>query len=42
MIEASELYATVKRSVVEATWGTEHPQTPWFARNDIVGDFIPF
>jgi uncharacterized protein len=41
-IEASELYANVKRSVVEATWGTGNPQTPWFARNDMVGDFIPF
>jgi hypothetical protein len=39
VIEASELYATVKRAVVEATEGR---QTPWFARNDLVGDFVPF
>ncbi len=39
VIEASELYASVKRAVVEATEGR---QTPWFARNDMVGDFIPF
>ncbi|MGH9776689.1 MAG: caspase family protein, partial [Candidatus Acidiferrales bacterium] len=39
VIEASELYATVKRAVVEATEGR---QTPWFARNDMVGDFVPF
>ena len=38
-IEASELYASVKRAVVEATEGR---QTPWFARNDMVGDFVPF
>ena len=38
-IEASELYARVKRTVVEATQGR---QTPWFARNDMVGDFVPF
>jgi uncharacterized caspase-like protein len=39
VIEASELYASVKRTVVEATEGR---QTPWFARNDMVGDFVPF
>jgi hypothetical protein len=39
VIEASELYATVKRAVVETTEGR---QTPWFARNDMVGDFVPF
>ena len=39
VIEASELYASVKRAVVEATEGR---QTPWFARNDMVGDFVPF
>ncbi|MCJ2051149.1 caspase family protein [Methylobacterium sp. J-070] len=39
VIEASELYARVKRTVVEATQGR---QTPWFARNDMVGDFVPF
>ncbi|HEY8031556.1 MAG TPA: caspase family protein [Methylocella sp.] len=39
VIEASELYASVKRAVVEATQGR---QTPWFARNDMVGDFVPF
>jgi hypothetical protein len=38
-IEASELYVSVKRAVVEATQGR---QTPWFARNDMVGDFVPF
>ncbi len=39
VIEASELYAGVKRTVVEVTEGR---QTPWFARNDMVGDFVPF
>jgi hypothetical protein len=39
VIEASELYAAVKRAVVEKTGGH---QTPWFARNDMVGDFPPF
>jgi uncharacterized protein len=39
VIEASELYAAVKRAVVEKTGGQ---QTPWFARNDMVGDFPPF
>ncbi|HEY2106357.1 MAG TPA: caspase family protein [Candidatus Binataceae bacterium] len=39
VIEASELYAAVKRAVVEATKGH---QTPWFARNDMIGDFVPF
>jgi uncharacterized caspase-like protein len=39
VIEASELYSAVKRAVVEATEGR---QTPWFARNDMVGDFVPF
>lgn len=39
VIEASELYASAKRAVVEATEGR---QTPWFARNDMVGDFVPF
>ena len=38
-IEASELYAAVKRAVVQ---GTNGRQTPWFARNDMVGDFVPF
>ncbi|MBP0582717.1 caspase family protein [Labrys sp. LIt4] len=38
-IEASELYAGVKGSVIKATDGR---QTPWFARNDMVGDFVPF
>lgn len=38
-IEASELYAAVKRTVVETTAGR---QTPWFARNDMIGDFVPF
>jgi Caspase domain len=39
VIEASELYAAVKRAVVEETKGR---QTPWFARNDMIGDFVPF
>jgi hypothetical protein len=38
-IEASELYAGVKGAVIKATDGR---QTPWFARNDMVGDFVPF
>jgi hypothetical protein len=38
-IEASELYAGVKGAVMKATDGR---QTPWFARNDMVGDFVPF
>ena len=38
-IEASELYAAVKRTVVEKTNGQ---QTPWFARNEMVGDLVPF
>lgn len=38
-IEASEFYAGVKGSVIRATDGR---QTPWFARNDMVGDFVPF
>ncbi|CAM5775263.1 hypothetical protein LMIY3S_04935 [Labrys miyagiensis] len=39
MLEASELYAGVKGAVMKATDGR---QTPWFARNDMVGDFVPF
>jgi uncharacterized caspase-like protein len=39
VIEASELYAAVKQVVVRRTSGH---QTPWFARNDMVGDFVPF
>jgi hypothetical protein len=35
----ADLYAAAKRAVVEATEGR---QTPWFARNDMVGDFVPF
>ena len=38
-VEASELYANVKSKVVTTTSGR---QTPWFARNDMVGDFVPF
>jgi hypothetical protein len=38
-IEASELYAAVKQAVVRRTSGK---QTPWFARNDMIGDFVPF
>jgi len=39
VIEASELYAAVKQAVVRRTGGR---QTPWFARNDMIGDFVPF
>jgi Caspase domain len=39
VIEASELYAAVKQTVVRSTRGK---QTPWFARNDMIGDFVPF
>jgi hypothetical protein len=38
-VEASESYAGVKGAVMKATSGR---QTPWFARNDMVGDFVPF
>lgn len=39
MIEASELYIAMKRAVVAKTAGR---QTPWFSRNEMVGDFAPF
>lgn len=39
VIEVSELYAGVKRLVVERTEGR---QTPWLARNQMVGDFALF
>ena len=39
VIEASELYFAVKQNVVRRTKGD---QTPWFARNDMIGDFVPF
>jgi uncharacterized caspase-like protein len=39
VIEASELYAAVKQTVVRRTRGK---QTPWFARNEMIGDFVPF
>lgn len=38
-IEACELYAGVKRRVSELTDGR---QVPWFARNELVGDFALF
>ncbi len=38
-IEASELYAGVKRRVSELTEGR---QVPWLARNELVGDFALF
>jgi len=38
-IEASELYAGVKRRVSELTAGR---QVPWLARNELVGDFALF
>ena len=38
-IEASELCTGVKGAVMKATDGR---QTPWFARNDMIGDFVPF
>lgn len=38
-IEASELYAGVKRRVSQLTDGR---QVPWLARNDLVGDFALF
>lgn len=38
-VEASELYARVKARVVGATQGR---QTPWFARNEMLGDMPPF
>jgi hypothetical protein len=38
-IEASELYAGVKRRVSELTNGR---QVPWLARNELVGDFALF
>lgn len=38
-IEASELYAGVKRSVSERTDGR---QVPWLARNELIGDFALF
>jgi hypothetical protein len=38
-IEASELYAGVKRRVSELTDGR---QVPWLARNELVGDFALF
>lgn len=39
VIEVSELYVGVKRQVVERTQGS---QTPWLARNQMVGDFALF
>jgi hypothetical protein len=39
VIEVSELYAGVKRQVVRQTEGR---QTPWLARNQMVGDFAFF
>ena len=39
VIEVSELYVGVKRQVVERTEGR---QTPWLARNQMVGDFALF
>jgi uncharacterized caspase-like protein len=38
-IEASELYAGVKRRVSELTNGR---QVPWLARNELIGDFALF
>lgn len=38
-IEVSELYAGIKRLVIEQTSGR---QTPWLARNQMVGDFALF
>lgn len=38
-IEVSELYSGVKRRVMQATEGR---QTPWLARNQMVGDFALF
>ncbi|MFZ4808886.1 MAG: caspase family protein [Hyphomicrobiaceae bacterium] len=38
-IEISELYAGVKRLVLELTGGQ---QTPWLARSDMIGDFTLF
>ena len=39
IIEVSELYVGVKRQVVEQTEGR---QTPWLARNQMIGDFALF
>ncbi|MEC9342982.1 MAG: caspase family protein [Pseudomonadota bacterium] len=39
MIEVSELYVGVKRQVVEQT---QSRQTPWLARNQMIGDFALF
>jgi uncharacterized caspase-like protein len=39
VIEVSELYAGVKRLVIEQSRGR---QTPWLARNQMVGDFALF
>ena len=39
IIEVSELYVWVKRQVVEQTEGR---QTPWLARNQMIGDFALF
>ncbi|TFF22892.1 hypothetical protein E3C22_10570 [Jiella endophytica] len=38
-IEISELYGAIKRAVVERTDGR---QTPWIARNQMIGDFALF
>jgi uncharacterized caspase-like protein len=39
VLEASELYAAVRRSVATGTAGR---QTPWIARNKMIGDFAMF
>jgi hypothetical protein len=39
VVEASEMYAAVKRSVVTKT---RKMQTPWIARNKMIGDFSVF
>jgi uncharacterized caspase-like protein len=39
VLEASELYAAVRRSVLS---GTNGAQTPWIARNRMMGDFSVF
>ena len=41
-IEISELFDRVKREVVTHTRDTESPQTPWLARNQMIGDFALF
>ena len=42
VIEVSELYYGVKKQVVDQLRNSKQKQTPWLARNQMVGDFAVF